>query len=146
KVWAASIERGRAQIERALQLYGGLVDLYQVHNLVGWRDYLPILRNLKSSGRVKAIGITHYSHGAFPEIRSIMETEEIDAIQIPWPASRRSLARKSAIVLFGWQAGGPDHMTGNVCGKRTAEGERVTRDLEECLERPPASLSLCQWA
>jgi aryl-alcohol dehydrogenase-like predicted oxidoreductase len=34
KVWTQSAEEGRAQIERALGLFGGHVDLYQIHNLV----------------------------------------------------------------------------------------------------------------
>lgn len=33
KVWARSVAEGEAQIQRALGLYGGRVDLYQIHNL-----------------------------------------------------------------------------------------------------------------
>jgi diketogulonate reductase-like aldo/keto reductase len=43
KVWAGSSEEGDAQIRRALGFFGGRVDLYQVHNLVGWREHLPKL-------------------------------------------------------------------------------------------------------
>src|SRR4051794_21833933 len=38
KVWARSLSEGRAQIDRALAFFGGRVDLYQIHNLVCWRD------------------------------------------------------------------------------------------------------------
>jgi len=34
KVWSSSKEAGVRQIENALSLYGGSVDVYQVHNLV----------------------------------------------------------------------------------------------------------------
>src|SRR5581483_6196216 len=43
KVWTDSPIEGRKQIERALAFYGGRVDLYQVHNLVGWPQQLDTL-------------------------------------------------------------------------------------------------------
>ncbi|HEU0092396.1 MAG TPA: aldo/keto reductase, partial [Vicinamibacteria bacterium] len=43
KVWTPSADEGRAQIDRALEWYGGRVDIYQVHNLVSWREHLPYL-------------------------------------------------------------------------------------------------------
>src|SRR5215213_2194894 len=33
KVWATTAAKGRDQVERALGLYGGMIDLYQIHNL-----------------------------------------------------------------------------------------------------------------
>src|SRR5947209_6017610 len=38
KVWARSLAEGHQQIQLALKLFGGRVDLYQIHNLVSWRD------------------------------------------------------------------------------------------------------------
>ena len=37
KVWATSLAEGRRQVQKALHLFGGRVDLYQIHNLVHWR-------------------------------------------------------------------------------------------------------------
>ncbi len=68
KVWTRGVEEGRVQIERALRLFGGRVDLYQIHNLVAWRAHLPVLERLRDEGRVGAIGATHYSAGAFGEL------------------------------------------------------------------------------
>ncbi|MCW2658010.1 MAG: aldo/keto reductase, partial [Jatrophihabitans sp.] len=34
KIWTSSPEEGRAQLARALDWYGGRVDLMQIHNLV----------------------------------------------------------------------------------------------------------------
>lgn len=94
KVWSRDVAEGRRQIERALRWYGGLVDLYQIHNLVEWRAYLPILRSLQEAGDIRAIGITHYQHSAFPEMMRIMETEEIAAIQIPYNAADTAAGRE----------------------------------------------------
>src|SRR5881275_1845635 len=65
KVWSSSATEGHAQIARALEYFGGHVDLYQIHNLVAWRAHLPVLERLRDEGRVGAIGATHYSASAF---------------------------------------------------------------------------------
>lgn len=87
KVWAPTFEEGRRQIERALVLYGGWVDIYQVHNLVRWQEFLPLLREVRDRKQTRAIGITHYSHSAFAELGRIMEEEDIDSVQLPYNAS-----------------------------------------------------------
>lgn len=93
KVWSPTLRTGREQIEQALRYYRGWVDLYQVHNLVEWKAYLPILRRLREEGKVRAIGITHYADSSFPEMMRIMETEQVDAVQIPYNAADRLAAR-----------------------------------------------------
>lgn len=86
KVWAPSLSQGRQQIAQALRHYEGYVDLYQVHNLVSWREYLPLLRELQAAGSVRATGVTHYAHSAFPALIEIMESEDIGCVQIPYNA------------------------------------------------------------
>jgi aryl-alcohol dehydrogenase-like predicted oxidoreductase len=93
KVWTDSPEEGRAQAERALGFFGGIVDLYQVHNLVRWREQLTLLERLHAEGRVRAIGATHYSAAAFGELRQVMETGRIAAIQIPYNPVERDVER-----------------------------------------------------
>lgn len=82
KVWARSAAEGRAQIERAPGYFGGRVDLYQVHNLVAWRTHLPILEHVQEEGCVGAIGATHYSASAFPDLAEVMRTGRITAVAI----------------------------------------------------------------
>lgn len=93
KVWTPSAEEGRAQAERALQYFGGHVDLYQIHNLVAWREHLPLLEALRTQGRVTAIGITHYRAEAFDELADIMRTGRIATIQIPYNPFEREVER-----------------------------------------------------
>src|SRR5689334_23281677 len=64
KVWARSIREGRDQITRALRFFGGRIDLYQIHNLVSWREHLPVLEKLKGDGQIAALGATHFSAAA----------------------------------------------------------------------------------
>jgi aryl-alcohol dehydrogenase-like predicted oxidoreductase len=94
KVWTESLDEGRIQIERALEWYGGRVDIYQIHNLVGWRKHLPVLEALREEGRIGIIGATHYRHEAFPELRTVMETGRIQQIQIPYNARDQVAARE----------------------------------------------------
>jgi aryl-alcohol dehydrogenase-like predicted oxidoreductase len=84
KVWSRDPEGVRRQIDAALAYFGGRVDLYQIHNLVGWREHLPTLERLRDQGTVGAIGATHYSRSAFGELAEVMRTGRITAIQIPY--------------------------------------------------------------
>jgi aryl-alcohol dehydrogenase-like predicted oxidoreductase len=89
KVWTPSGREGREQIARALDWYGGRVDVYQVHNLVSWPEHLPYLEELRARGQVGVVGATHYSHGAFPELLRVMRTGRITQIQIPYNVQDR---------------------------------------------------------
>src|SRR5689334_22617650 len=93
KLWTPDDEEARRQAERALSWYGR-VDLYQVHNLVGWRARLDLLERLKAEGKVQVIGATHYSAGAFDELAQVMRTGRIGAIQIPYNPRQREVERK----------------------------------------------------
>ncbi len=91
KVWARGAEEGRAQVERAMGLFGGRVELYQVHNLVAWREHLPMLEGLRHEGPVTAVGATHYSASAFDELAEVMRTGRIQAIQVPYNPVERTV-------------------------------------------------------
>ena len=94
KVWASTLAEGRAQVQRALGFFGGYVDLYQVHNLLAWRDQLALLEQMQAEGKVRAIGATHYSSSAFGELQAVMMTGRITAIQIPYNPLQREVERE----------------------------------------------------
>ena len=91
KVWTPSARDGREQIAHALEWYGGRVDVYQVHNLVSWREHLPYLEELRERGQVRVVGATHYSHGALAELMQVMKTGRIAQIQVPYNALDRAV-------------------------------------------------------
>ncbi len=94
KVWTPSPAEGRAQIAQALQLYGGTVDLYQVHNLVATEHHLPVLEAERDAGRVRAIGATHWNPVAFGELEALMESGRITFVQVPYnPIEREATSR-----------------------------------------------------
>jgi aryl-alcohol dehydrogenase-like predicted oxidoreductase len=91
KVWAGTLEEGRAQARRALQFFGGRIDLYQVHNLVSWRDQLRLLEELRNEGSVVAIGATDNGRGGFDELAEVMRSGRITAVQIPYNPVQREV-------------------------------------------------------
>ena len=94
KIWASSAPEGGAQADRALALYGGRVDLYQVHNLRLRREHLRLLESLIEQGSVRAIGATHYRASAFGELAAVMGTGRIHAIQVPYNPIEREVERR----------------------------------------------------
>jgi len=94
KLWTGDDGEAERQAERALAWYGGLVDLYQVHNLVAWRERLTLLERLRQEGKVRAIGATHYSPSAFGELAEVMRSGRLDAIQVPYNPGQREVERE----------------------------------------------------
>jgi aryl-alcohol dehydrogenase-like predicted oxidoreductase len=93
KVWTPSAAEGVAQARRALAYFGGRIDLYQIHNLVAWREHLTMLERLRDAGQVGVIGATHYSPSALDELANVMRTGRIAAIQIPYNPLERAVER-----------------------------------------------------
>jgi len=94
KIWTHSADEGRHQAQRALRWFGGRVDLYQVHNLVAWREQLALIEALRDEGLVGYIGATHYSPSAFGELADVMRTGRVDAVQIPYNPRERAVERQ----------------------------------------------------
>jgi aryl-alcohol dehydrogenase-like predicted oxidoreductase len=93
KAWTPSAEEGAAQLSRAVDWYGGRVDLMQIHNLVAWQTHLPMLEAARDRGLVSLIGATHYSPAAFGELAEVMTTGRIDTIQVPYNPAHREVER-----------------------------------------------------
>jgi aryl-alcohol dehydrogenase-like predicted oxidoreductase len=83
KVWTSNDSEAQRQIERSLSFFGGRVELYQVHNLVAVERRLDTLHRLKKEGRVRAVGATHYSRAAFPDLMIVMHSGRVDFVQPP---------------------------------------------------------------
>jgi diketogulonate reductase-like aldo/keto reductase len=95
KVWTQGREAGIAQMEESMRrLQQPRIDLMQVHNLVDWRTQLATLRDWKARGRIRYIGITHYTSGAFDDVASVMRSEKPDFVQINYAADDRDAERR----------------------------------------------------
>jgi len=90
KVWTQGREAGVAQMERSRQrLRVARLDLLQVHNLVDWQTHLRTLRDWKAAGRVRYLGVTHYTASAYGELERIMRSEQLDFVQLNYSLGER---------------------------------------------------------
>ncbi|WP_250500724.1 aldo/keto reductase [Caballeronia sp. GAWG1-5s-s] len=90
KVWTEGREEGIAQMEQSmLRLAAPRIDLMQIHNLLDWRTQLATLRDWKAAGRVRYLGITHYTSSAFPQVEAVLRAERVDFVQINYAANDR---------------------------------------------------------
>ncbi len=90
KVWTTGREAGIKQMEHSLDLLGTKkLDLIQVHNLVDLETQLATLRAWKKEGRVRYIGITHYTEGSQAEVARVLEKEPVDFVQINYSLMER---------------------------------------------------------
>jgi diketogulonate reductase-like aldo/keto reductase len=90
KVWTSGREAGIRQMEQSFQhLRTKRMDLMQVHNLVDWRTHLVTLRQWKEQGKVRYIGVTHYTASAYDELAQVLKSEELDFVQINYSVMER---------------------------------------------------------
>jgi aryl-alcohol dehydrogenase-like predicted oxidoreductase len=95
KVWTSGREAGMAQMEQSFtRLATSRIDLLQVHNLVDWRTQLATLRRWKDAGRVRYVGITHYTESAYAEVQMVLRAEKLDFLQINYALDDRAAAQQ----------------------------------------------------
>jgi len=95
KVWTQGKDAGVRQMEESMQkLRADPIDLMQVHNLVDVKTHLSTLREWKQQGRVRYIGVTHYTAGAHDDVARIVRSEAIDFIQINYSVGEREAEQR----------------------------------------------------
>jgi diketogulonate reductase-like aldo/keto reductase len=92
KVWTSGRESGQAQMRRSAELLkSDVIDLMQIHNLLDWRTHLATLRAMKAEGKIRYIGITHYTTGSLTELARILASEPgIDFVQCAYSLGTRA--------------------------------------------------------
>ncbi|HMQ07895.1 MAG TPA: aldo/keto reductase [Saprospiraceae bacterium] len=90
KVWTSGKEQGIRQMNESFSLLQRQhMDLMQIHNLVDWQTHLKTLQEWKESGKVKYIGITHYTESAYSSLEQILNKHTLDFLQINYSLTRR---------------------------------------------------------
>ena len=138
KVWTPSGAEGRRQAQRSMAFFGGRIDLYQLHNLVNWREHLDMLERLAGDGTIAAIGATHYSPSAFGELAEVMRTGRISAIQVPYNPLERDV-EKTILPLAA------DLDLGVVLMRPFGEGSLVRRSPSAADLAPFAAFGVTTW-
>jgi diketogulonate reductase-like aldo/keto reductase len=95
KVWTRGRDAGIAQMNNSFKLLQtDRIDLMQIHNLVDWRTHLATLRQWKEAGRIRYLGITHYTQSAFADLEAAMHAEPLDFVQLNYSATDRAAERR----------------------------------------------------
>lgn len=95
KVWTRGRTEGIHQMEESLRrLQVERLDLMQIHNLVDWQTHLAALRDWKADGRVRYLGVTHYTASAYDALEAVMRAEALDFVQINYSADEREAERR----------------------------------------------------
>ncbi|HEX7705750.1 MAG TPA: aldo/keto reductase [Thermoanaerobaculia bacterium] len=94
KVWISGKEKGVAQMTASEQKLRGRVDLMQVHNLVDAEAHLETLKEWKAAGRIRYIGVTHYTSSAYAELARFLGRDGIDFVQVNYSLAERQAERR----------------------------------------------------
>jgi len=126
KVWTRGHADGIAQMQRSMSLLRvETIDLMQVHNLVDWKTHLATLRGWKQEGRVRYLGVTHYTSSSYRDLEAVMRAETLDFVQLNYSADDRTAdqrllplaADRGMAVLVNLPFGGSGGLMRALAGK-----------------------------
>lgn len=82
KVWTTGKEQGIRQMNDSFsKMNRDKMDLMQIHNLTDWKTHLATLKDWKAEGKIRYIGITHYTDSMHEELERVFSSEAIDFVQ-----------------------------------------------------------------
>jgi len=100
KVWTPGVggaaeQKGIEQMQRSMSLLKHKpIDLMQVHNLVDLDVHLKTLRRWKEEGKVRYVGITHYTTSSYPDLIAIIQREKLDFVQFNYSVTTREAEKR----------------------------------------------------
>ena len=100
KVWTPNSgghgeQKGVEQMQRSMSLLKHpRIDLMQVHNLVDLEVHLKTLRRWKEEGKIRYVGVTHYTTSSYPDLISIIGREKLDFVQFNYSVSTRDAEKR----------------------------------------------------
>jgi diketogulonate reductase-like aldo/keto reductase len=108
KVWTSGRAEGIRQMEESFRrLRVERMDLMQIHNLVDAGTHTRTLKDWKKAGRVRYVGITHYTSSAYPEVERWLKSGDYDFLQINYSLGEREaetrllpLARELGVAVI----------------------------------------------
>jgi diketogulonate reductase-like aldo/keto reductase len=95
KIWTSGREAGVAQMDQSMRrLRAPRLDLMQIHNLLDWRTHLRTLREAKQAGRIRYLGVTHYTSSAYDELERVLRAEPLDFVQVNYSLGEREADKR----------------------------------------------------
>jgi len=141
KVWTQGREAGLRQMEASLEKMasGGVIDLMQIHNLVDWRTHMKTLRAWKEAGRIRYIGITHYTTSTLDDLADIIRAEPIDFVQTVYSIGVRAAEERLLPVAA-------ERGVAMICNLPFGSGGQLSRLRRRPLPQWASELGIESWA
>jgi len=94
-VWTRGKDAGVEQIQTSMRrLKAPAIDLMQVHNLLDLQTQLATLRDLKQQGKIRYLGVTHYTVSSHRELEDLVRKEKLDFVQFNYSIATRDAEAK----------------------------------------------------
>jgi aryl-alcohol dehydrogenase-like predicted oxidoreductase len=95
KVWTRGERAGIEQMTHSAQLLKSeRLDLIQVHNLLDLDTQLKTLSAWKAAGKVRYVGITHYTVSAHAELSRVLARAQLDFVQLNYSPVTRDAEKR----------------------------------------------------
>ncbi|MCP1384670.1 aldo/keto reductase [Runella salmonicolor] len=95
KVWTTGKESGIREMNDSMaKMRRKTLDLMQVHNLVDYKTHLQTLYKWKEEGKIRYIGITHYTASAHETLERVLKSEKIDFVQFNYSIRERNAEKR----------------------------------------------------
>jgi diketogulonate reductase-like aldo/keto reductase len=140
KVWTSGRDEGIRQMETSFRrLRVARMDLMQVHNLKDVGVHTKSLLEMKASGKIRYLGITHYDSSAYPEIERLLKTRQYDFLQINYSLGERDSEKRTLEVARSLGVA-------VIVNRPFAEGALFRRVKGKPLPAWAADLGIASWA
>lgn len=140
KVWTRGRAEGIAEMERSFQrLRVKQMDLMQVHNLLDVDVHTKTLLDWKAKGRIRYLGITHYTASAHAEVERQLNKSKYDFLQINYSLAERESAQR--LLPYCLQNG-----VAVIANRPFAEGAMFRRVRGKPLPPWAAEIGVASWA
>ena len=80
------------------------MDLMQVHNLVDVETHTKTLLDMKQKGKIRFLGITHYTASAYAGLERLLKTKQYDFLQINYSLAEREADKRLLTAASDLQA------------------------------------------
>ncbi|RYZ47637.1 MAG: aldo/keto reductase [Sphingobacteriales bacterium] len=139
KVWTTGKAAGIRQMEESMKKMGRTtMDLMQIHNLVDWETHLETLKEWKAAGKVRYIGITHYTDDSHPVLEKLIGTGDFDFVQFTYSILNRNAERR---LLPAAAANG----VATLINRPFGEGSQLRRLTGKAIPAEMAAAGITTW-
>lgn len=140
KVWTRGEAQGLRQMQDSFRkLRVEKMDLLQIHNLVDVATHTKTLQEWKAQGRVRYLGITHYTASAYPEVEKWLATKQYDFLQINYSLAERE--SENRLLPLAAELG-----VGVIVNRPFAEGALLRKTRGKPLPPWAGELGIESWA